>query len=100
MRTCLHVRACAGALTKQEGTQLLSALPQPQLIAITEAMDPAARAEAENTLLAISKSATPRGRRSTIRRFAAAISPVCCSADEEVHLKSFPKGIFLTWKLS
>lgn len=72
---CFHVHACAGVLTKQEGTQLLSALPQPQLIAITEAMEPAARAEAENTLMPVIKGATPRGRRSTIRRCASAISP-------------------------
>ncbi|CAL8467436.1 g6974 [Coccomyxa elongata] len=54
--------ALMGVLSKQEGAQLLSELPQPQLIAIVEAMAPPQRAEAEESLLALAKPGTPRRR--------------------------------------
>ncbi|BDA42925.1 hypothetical protein COCOBI_03-8180 [Coccomyxa sp. Obi] len=61
--------ALMGVLSKQEGAQLLSELPQPQLIAIVEVMPPSQRAEAEEALLALAKPGTPRRRslRSVLR---------------------------------
>ncbi len=52
----------AGVLSKQEGAQLLSELPQPQLIAVVEVMAPSLRAEVEEALLALAKPGTPRRR--------------------------------------
>ncbi|KAK9909574.1 hypothetical protein WJX75_004333 [Coccomyxa subellipsoidea] len=54
--------ALTGTLTRQEGAQLLSELPQPQLVAVIEAMDPAQRAETEDALLALTKTGSPRRR--------------------------------------
>ncbi|EIE24443.1 hypothetical protein COCSUDRAFT_61868 [Coccomyxa subellipsoidea C-169] len=56
--------ALTGTLTRQEGAQLMSELPQPQLIAILEAMGPLQRSETEDALLAISKSTGSPRRRS------------------------------------
>lgn len=61
-----HVLWPTGALTKQEGAQLLSHLPQPQLIAIMGAMDLGLRSQIEELLPPVPTAPSPR--RGSIRR--------------------------------
>lgn len=62
----------ADVLTRQEGAQLLSHLPQPQLIAIVGAMDLELRAQVEELLLPVPRAPTPR--RGSLKRSLAFLS--------------------------
>jgi hypothetical protein len=57
---------CAGVVTRQEGTQLLLHLPQPQLVAMVEAMDSAMKSQIEASLDVMPRVPSPH--RGSLRR--------------------------------